>query len=133
MARNWAWRGDRLRRRGFLSTSQASRPSPCRCRRSFAAPTAWCIWRPRAVPRPAVFVEQLWAEVGTVRVYPLIFDLYANGIPLTADIERVAEYIEKVRPAGALVTVAAPVAVPVDITIARMSPNTTAEQAIIKT
>lgn len=82
--------------------------------------------------RPTVFVERLWAGPGTVRVFPLMFDLYDDGIPLSADIERVQAYIETVRPAGALVSVAAPIAHPVDITISGMVPNTADEQNIIR-
>jgi uncharacterized phage protein gp47/JayE len=81
--------------------------------------------------RPAVFVDRLWAGPGTVRVFPLMFDLYADGIPLGADIERVRDHIEMLRPAGALVTVAAPIAHPVDITISGLKPNTSAEQQLV--
>jgi uncharacterized phage protein gp47/JayE len=82
--------------------------------------------------RPTVFIERLWQGPGTVRVFPLMFDLYADGIPSAADVTRVQEYIETVRPAGAKVTVAAPIAVPVDITISGLAPNTTAvREAVI--
>ena len=74
--------------------------------------------------RPTVYVERLFAGPGTVRVFPLMFDLYSNGIPSAADVLRVHEYIETVRPAGASVTVAAPVAVPVNITVSGLQPNT---------
>lgn len=82
--------------------------------------------------RPSVFVERLWAGPGTVRVFPLMFDLYADGIPLGADIARVRDYLELLRPAGALVTVSAPIAVPIDITIAGLKPNTAAEQTAVR-
>jgi uncharacterized phage protein gp47/JayE len=72
-----------------------------------------------------VYVERLWAGAGTVRVFPLMDDVYADGIPPAGEIGRVADYIETVRPSGALVSVAAPIAVPVDITITGLSPDTT--------
>lgn len=74
--------------------------------------------------RPTVFVERLWAGPGSVRVFPLMFDLYDDGIPQAADVDRVQAYLETVRPAGARVTVAAPIAVPVDIHISGLSPFT---------
>jgi uncharacterized phage protein gp47/JayE len=70
-----------------------------------------------ALDRPTVYVERLWSGAGTVRVFPLMYGLYANGIPQAADVRRVSDYIASVAPAGAAVTVAAPVAVPVDIVI----------------
>lgn len=73
--------------------------------------------------RPTVYVERLWQGAGTVRVFPLMYDLYADGIPSSADVARVQEYIEMVRPAGANVTVSRAQAVPVDITIGGLSPN----------
>jgi uncharacterized phage protein gp47/JayE len=81
--------------------------------------------------RPTVYVERLWQGPGTVRVFPLMFDLYANGIPQAADVQRVQDYIETVRPSGAKVTVAAAIAVPVNIIITGLSPNTAAVQDAI--
>jgi uncharacterized phage protein gp47/JayE len=78
--------------------------------------------------RPTVYVERLWQGPGTVRVFPLMFDLYDSGIPTSADVQRVQDYIETVRPAGAKLTVAAPIAVPVSIIITGLSPNTAAVQ-----
>ncbi|WP_315705064.1 MULTISPECIES: baseplate J/gp47 family protein [unclassified Bradyrhizobium] len=74
--------------------------------------------------RPTVYVERLWLGPGTVRVFPLMYDLYANGIPQASDVQRVQEYIETLRPAGAKVTVAAPQPVVVNVTIAGLQPNT---------
>jgi len=75
--------------------------------------------------RPTVFVERLFNGPGSVRVFPLMFDLYDNGIPQPADIARVAEYLSSVQPAGAKVTVAAPIAVPVNIAISHLTPDRT--------
>ena len=72
-----------------------------------------------------VFVERLWNGAGTVRVFPLMFDRYVNGIPAAPDVARVADYIDLVRPAGAVVTVQAPSAVVVNIEIGGLSPDTT--------
>lgn len=75
--------------------------------------------------RPTVYIERLHNGPGTVRVFPLMYDLYEDGIPSAGDIARVADYIETVRPAGAKVTVAAPVAIPVNIIVDGLQPNTT--------
>ncbi|MGY3588089.1 putative phage protein gp47/JayE [Bradyrhizobium sp. USDA 4350] len=81
--------------------------------------------------QPTVYVERQWQGAGTVRVFPLMYDLYPNGIPSPADVLRVQEHIEAVRPAGAAVTVAAAAAVPVNITISGLSPNTTDVQEAV--
>lgn len=75
--------------------------------------------------RPAVFVERLWSGPGTVRVFPLMFDLYDDGIPQSADVQRVSDYLAGVAPAGAKVTVQAPVAVPTNVTISGLTPDRT--------
>jgi uncharacterized phage protein gp47/JayE len=82
---------------------------------------------------PDVFVDRLWSGPGTVRIFPLMFDLYANGIPQPADVVRVSDHIETVRPAGAKVTVQAPAAVPINITIVGIEPNTPAVQEAVLT
>ena len=82
--------------------------------------------------RPTVYVERLWAGPGTVRVFPLMLDLYDDGIPQDADILRVQDYIETVRPAGAVVAVAKPNAIPVNITIANLTPDTTDVEAAVQ-
>lgn len=72
-----------------------------------------------------VYVERLWGGAGTVRVFVLMDDLYPNGIPPFAEIERVDDFIETVRPAGAIVTIAAPAPKVVDVQIVGLSPDTT--------
>ena len=72
-----------------------------------------------------VFVERLWNGPGTVRVFPLMDDLYANGIAPPGEIDRVAEFIESVRPAGAIVTVTAPSPLVVAVQIGGLTPDTT--------
>jgi hypothetical protein len=55
--------------------------------------------------RPTVFVERLWRGPGTVRVFPLMFDLYANGIPQAGRSRARADISRRCAPAGADVTV----------------------------
>lgn len=79
-----------------------------------------------------VFVERLWSGPGTVRVFPLFDNTYPDGIGQPADMTRVANFLSTVQPAGAVVTVASPQAVPVNITIANFTPDTTtAEEAVL--
>lgn len=73
--------------------------------------------------RPTVYVERLWSGPGTVRVFPLMFDLYESGIPAPSDVARVRDHIEALRPAGARVAVAAPTPVVVDVEISGLAPD----------
>ena len=87
----------------------------------------YVLWASNVSGVTRVFVEPLWADVGTVRVFVLMDDLFpANGIPGSPDIDRVADYIETVRPAGASVTVSAPIARPIDITVKGLTPDNSA-------
>lgn len=81
-----------------------------------------------------VFVDPVTAANGrtSVGVYFLMDDGYANGIPQAADVAAVAAYIDALRPAGAVVDVAAPVAQTIAITIDDLSPDTTAVRDAIR-
>ena len=75
-----------------------------------------------------VFVERLWAGAGSVRVFPLTDNLTTNGIPSSATISAVQAVMAANAPAGAAVTVVAPTAQPINITITGRAPNTTPVQ-----
>lgn len=91
----------------------------------------YVIWARQVTAVSRVFVERLWAGAGTVRVFFFMDGLFPNGIPDAAAVETVQLYIETVMPAGAILTVAAPVPVAVDITIDNLSPNTVDTQEAI--
>jgi uncharacterized phage protein gp47/JayE len=58
--------------------------------------------------------------------------LFTNGIPDSAAIARVRDYLDQVAPAGAAVTVAAPAPVTVNLTVTGLSPdNTTVREAVL--
>jgi len=95
------------------------------------APSDYVLWASSVVGVSRVFVERRWAGAGTIRVFVLMDDLYANGIPPMDAVARVADYIETVCPAGALVSVVAPTAAPIDIQIAGLTPNTIAVQEAV--
>lgn len=86
----------------------------------------YVMWAKQLSGVTRVFVERLWSGTGTVRVFPLMDDLYANGIPPGGEISRVQDYLEALRPAGAILNVAAPTPVTVNVTIADLTPDTTA-------
>jgi len=80
-----------------------------------------------------VYVDPVTADNGrsSVGVWFLMDTSYPNGIPQGADVSAVAAYIDTVRPAGALVEVAAPVPSPVDIEVA-LSPDTGAVRDAVR-
>ena len=90
------------------------------------APADYVTWCGEIAGVTRTFVERRWDGAGTVRVFPLMDGLFDHGIPDGDALDRVRDYIEAVAPATAIVTIAAPTAVPVDLTIASLSPDTPA-------
>lgn len=80
-----------------------------------------------------VFVDPITATNGrtSVGVWFLMHGLYDDGVPLAADVDAVEAKIEGYRPAGAVVEVAAPTPVTVNIVATNVSPLTTDTQAAI--
>lgn len=68
----------------------------------------------------------------SVGVWVMMDDLYVNGIPNGSAIAAVRSYIETVRPAGALVDIAAPTALAVNVTIDDLSPDTSSVRDAIR-
>lgn len=91
----------------------------------------YVIWAEQVSGVTRTYVERMHNGPGTVRVFPLMDGSYSNGIPSAADISRIKDHIEMLRPAGALVTVAAPVASVVDIEIANLYPQTVEVQEAV--
>lgn len=61
---------------------------------------------------------------GTVGIYFMMDTTYSNGIPTGADVNNLANYLSALAPADASLTVLAPTALPVTITIASLRPYT---------
>jgi uncharacterized phage protein gp47/JayE len=78
-----------------------------------------------------VFVERLWLGAGTLRVFPVTDGLTVGGVPTAAIVSAVTANIAANAPAGAQVTVVAPTAQPINVTITGLSPNTTAVQTAV--
>ena len=81
------------------------------------------------VTRAWVFSNALGA--GTVLVNFMMDNTYSNGIPLSGDVTNVQYYINGVRPVTAAVTVAAPVAAPLNFVFSSITPNNSAVQAAV--
>ena len=90
------------------------------------APSDYVLWATAIPGVTRVFVERLWAGFGTVRVFPLMDDLYADGIPHAGDISTIRNYIGTVAPSGAVVSIVAPSPVVTNLTIAGLTPSTPA-------
>ncbi|WP_316189393.1 baseplate J/gp47 family protein [Bradyrhizobium sp. SZCCHNS1054] len=88
------------------------------------APADYVTWARQVSGVTRVFVERRYNGGGTVRVFALMDNLFANGIPDVAAIARVDDYIQAVAPAGAAVLTSAPVAYPINIEIANLTPDT---------
>lgn len=92
------------------------------------APHDYVLWARNVPGVTDVFVDPVTMDNGrsTVGIWFLMMDTYTNGIPQSADVDLVAATIAAVKPAGARVVVAAPVAVPVNIVVQGLAPDTTA-------
>lgn len=92
----------------------------------------YVIWARQLSGVTRVFVERIWSGSGTVRVFVFMDGLFPNGIPDAANIQRVKDYISTVMPAGAILTVAAPVPHTVNVAISNLVPNTIATQEAVR-
>ena len=86
--------------------------------------------------REVAGVSRAWSYpleggLGNVAVRFMMDDIYADGIPLAADVTAVNDYIDVLMPAGTILTVVAPTAVPLDFTI-HVSPDTTETRAAVE-
>lgn len=97
------------------------------------APADYVTWASEVPGVTRVFVARRPFGNGTVGVYPMMDDSRPEGIPLAADIARIAEHVALYEPAGADVIVAAPTRVPINITVTKLSPNDAATQALVRT
>lgn len=82
------------------------------------------------VTRVWVYPQELGA--GTVTVRFMTDDLTDDGIPSAGKVTEVQDYLDVLRPVTATLTVVAPVAVPLDITVDDLDPNTAAVKAALE-
>lgn len=81
-----------------------------------------------------VFVDPITSANGrtSVGIWFLMRETYTNGIPQGADVSAVAAYLETLRPAGAKLTVLAPVADVTNITVSGFSQDSVNVRAAIE-
>ncbi len=96
------------------------------------APADYVLWASEMTGVTRVFVERRYAGTGTVRVFVMMDDLYAGGIPSAAAIAAIQDHIDAMAPAGAAVLVSAPIAVPVDVEIAGLVPMTIDTEEVVR-
>ena len=89
----------------------------------------WTLAQP-GVTRAWGYPQELGA--GTVTVRFMMDDTYADGIPLSGDVAAVQAALDALRPVTADLTVAAPVAVALNITTLSITPSSSAVQAAIE-
>lgn len=89
----------------------------------------WC----RAIPGVTrVFVEDLYAGRGTVRIYPLMDGAMETGVPSSASLAAIQAQIDALKPGGKIATVAAATPQPIDIAVTGLLPATTAMQEAVR-
>lgn len=89
----------------------------------------WAMEQP-GVTRAWVYPQEL--GLGTVTLRFMMDGTYTDGIPLAADVTAVQTALDLLRPVTADLTVAAPVAVPLDITTLSITPSTSTVQTAIE-
>ena len=90
--------------------------------------TKWAL-EVAGVTRAWVYAQEL--GLGTVSVRFVVDDHESSIIPDSTKVTEVQDYIDALRPVTAAVTVVAPVAVPLDLTITGLSPATSTVQAAV--
>jgi uncharacterized phage protein gp47/JayE len=77
------------------------------------------------------FVERLYAGPGTVRVFPIFDDYFDGGVATTPYIEAVIAALAIEQPASAVVSVIAPAAHAINVTVTGLAPFTTSVQEAV--
>jgi len=95
------------------------------------APADYVTWGTAVPGCTRIFVERCWMGAGTARIFPLFDGLFAGGVPDEAHVQLVRDAFVAVQPGTAQITTVAPTPLPIDVTVANLSPLTSAvEQAI---
>ena len=98
------------------------------------APADYVQWASSVSGVTRVFVERLYAGPGTVRIFPIFDDLFAQygGVPDDAHVAAVSNVVQALAPAAAQVLVQAPTPTPIAIIVRNLSPNTPTTQAAVR-
>lgn len=92
------------------------------------SPSDYVIWGREVPGVTRVFVEKTWNGGGTIRCFPMFDNTYANGIAPADEIEIVRQHLQAEAPAGALVTVQAPIAFPINVQVTGLQPSNVTTQ-----
>lgn len=97
------------------------------------APSDYVQWAVGVPGVTRVYVEKCWPAPGGVRIFPLFDQLFAasGGVADSAHIALVQQALAPDEPAAAAVTIVAPTAQPINVTVSGLYPNTTATQAAV--
>jgi uncharacterized phage protein gp47/JayE len=96
------------------------------------APADYVSWAGMVPGVTRTFVERLYNGAGTIRVFPMFDALFSGGIADAGHIATVANLIAQYAPGDAQVTVVAPTAQPIAVTVQGLTPNTTAQQNAVR-
>ena len=95
------------------------------------APSDYVLWASSVPGVTRVFVERRWRGPGTVRVFPLFDNLFADGVPDSARVAAVQAVIEAEGPSASICTVAAATRLPTAVAVSGLTPNSAALQAAV--
>lgn len=96
------------------------------------SPGEFKTWALQVAGVTRVFIQRATPEPGSVTVLAMMDDsIYSDGIPGPADVARVESHLATVAPSAAKLVVAAPVAVPVNVTLSALAPDTAAVREAI--
>ncbi|MEP0518576.1 MAG: baseplate J/gp47 family protein [Hyphomicrobiales bacterium] len=88
------------------------------------SPPEYIDWSRELAGVTRVWVERAYNGPGTVGIFFMMDDAYADGIPQQIDVQALTSYLGTQAPAPAALTVYAPIAVPMNVTISNLLPST---------
>lgn len=95
------------------------------------SPSEYIAWAKQMAGVTRVYVRRATPAPGSVTILAMMDGLYADGIPTSADITALKALLEDLAPGNAAIVVRAPVALPVDVTITGLVPNTAAVKSAV--
>lgn len=96
------------------------------------SPAEYVQWAMTMAGVTRVFVRRATPEPGSVTVYFMMDEAYANGIPGGGHVAALQSVLETTAPASANVIAAAPAAVAVDVTVTGLVPDTAAVREAVR-
>ncbi|PHQ72406.1 MAG: hypothetical protein COB93_00245 [Sneathiella sp.] len=97
------------------------------------SPPEYIDWSREVAGVTRVWVERAYNGPGTVGIFFMMDDAYGDGIPQAIDVQALTVYLGTQAPAPAALTVYAAIAVPMNVTVANLLPNTMEVQNAVET